>query len=124
MTRSLAAGRPVTVPASSGIADGLLAVRPGDLSFAHIQAHVDEIVTVADGDIADAVGWIFDRARLVAEPSGAAAVAALLGLAETTWSRDATTPPRAAGGLAVAVISGGNVEAGAFACYITTARHA
>ncbi len=123
MTRSLAAGHPVTVPASSGIADGLLAVRPGDLTFAHIRAHVDEVVTVTDGDIAGAVAWIFERARLVAEPSGAASVAALLGRAQTTWSRDGSAPARPAIGPAVAVISGGNVEADAFGSYLTTARH-
>jgi len=122
MTRSLQAGHPVTVPGAAGVADGLLAVRPGDITFAQIEAYVDEIVTVGDDAIIDAVRWIFDRARLVAEPSGAAPVAAALGRGETTWSRGGA---RAAGmdeGPVVAVISGGNVETAAFCSYIAPAR--
>jgi threonine dehydratase len=124
MTRSLLAGHPVTVAASSGVADGLLAVRPGDVTFNHIQALVDRIDTVNDDDVIAAVKWIYDRARLVAEPSGAAAVAAALGWSTTTWRREAAGSGPAAPGSAVAVISGGNVEAGAFGRYITSARHA
>jgi threonine dehydratase len=123
MTRSLAAGHPVTVPGAAGVADGLLAVRPGDVTFALIQTHVDEIVTLDDEAIIEGVGWIFDRARLVAEPSGAASVAAALGWGTTTWSRDGAVGARDIGGHAVAVISGGNVETAAFSAYITSARH-
>jgi len=122
MTRSLAAGRPVTVPGASGVADGLLAVRPGDITFAHIQACVDEIVTVDDEAIVDAVRWVFDRARLVAEPSGAAPVAAALARGETTWSRDGASAASLVEGLTVAVISGGNVDTAAFCQFITLAR--
>jgi len=122
MTRSLAAGRPVTVPGASGVADGLLAVRPGDITFAHIQACVDEIVTVDDEAIVDAVRWVFDRARLVAEPSGAAPVAAALARGETTWSRDGASAASLVEGSTVAVISGGNVDTAAFCQFITLAR--
>jgi threonine dehydratase len=106
MSTSLAAGHPVTLPATASIADGLLTVRPGDLTFAHVQAYVDDVVTLPEEAIAMAVRWIFREARLVAEPSGAAAVAAVLrgGLPEESTS--------------VAVLSGGNVEARAFAGYI------
>jgi threonine dehydratase len=119
MTRSLSAGHPVTVPASAGVADGLLAVRPGDLTFAHIQAYVDEVVTIGDEAILDAVGWVFDRARLVAEPSGAASVAAAPARSEASWSRDGASAARDVDGPVVALISGGNVETAAFARYIT-----
>jgi threonine dehydratase len=119
MTRSLAAGHPVTIAASSGIADGLLAVRPGDVTFRHIQAYVDEIVTVDDQAIIQAVRWIYDHARLVAEPSGAAAVAAVLAGAHASWTRDGAQAGQSPGGPAVALISGGNVEARAFGRYIT-----
>jgi threonine dehydratase len=122
MTRSLAAGQPVTVPGASGVADGLLAVRPGDVTFAHIQAHVDEIVTLDEEAIIEAVGWVFDRARLVAEPSGAASVAAALARGVTTWSRDGARAANLVEGLAVAIISGGNVETAAFTRYITAPR--
>ena len=119
MTRSLTAGHPVTVPGAAGVADGLLAVRPGDITFAQIQAYVDEIVTVDDDAIIDAVRWVFDRARLVAEPSGAAAIAAALARGRTSWSRDGASAAEMVEGPIVAVISGGNVETAAFCNYIT-----
>jgi threonine dehydratase len=119
MTRSLAAGRPVTVPGAAGVADGLLAVRPGDITFAQIQAQVDEIVIVDDGAMIEGVRWIFDHARLVAEPSGAASVAAALAHGTTTWSRDGAAAARDLTGPAVAIISGGNVETAAFCTCIT-----
>lgn len=75
MTASLEAGRPVTLERVSSLADGLLPVRPGDLTFAHVQQFVDEIVTVDDQAIAEAVVWLHRRAKLVVEPSGAASVA-------------------------------------------------
>ena len=107
MSASRAAGQPVTLPKTASIADGLLSVRPGDLTVAHVQAFVDEVVTVDDGQIVAAVKWLFDNANVVAEPSGAASVAAVLsdGL------------PAAAG--TVAVISGGNVAPAEYARYIS-----
>jgi threonine dehydratase len=104
MTASVAAGRPVALDTTASIADGLLTLRPGDITFAHVQAFVDGIVTVTDDEIAAAVRWLFHEARIVAEPSGAAAVAAAL---------EAREPD------AVAVVSGGNVDPDAFAGYIT-----
>jgi threonine dehydratase len=106
MTASRAAGRPVTLPKTASIADGLVAVRPGDLTFAHVQALVDDVLTVDDDEIASAVKWLFDNAKVVAEPSGAASVAAVL--------RD-----RPAGEDVVAVVSGGNVPPEDYAKYIT-----
>jgi threonine dehydratase len=119
MTRSLSAGHPITVPGAAGVADGLLAVRPGDITFVQIQAYVDEIVTVEDDAIIDAVRWVFDRARLVAEPSGAAAVSAALARGKTSWSRDGASAAATVDGPIVALISGGNVETAAFTQYIT-----
>jgi threonine dehydratase len=106
MTVSRAAGHPVTLPKTESIADGLLSIRPGDLTFAHVQALVDDVVTVSEQEIAAAVKWLFDNANVVAEPSGAVSVAAVL--------RDRKL---AAG--AVAVISGGNVAPEDYARYIT-----
>jgi threonine dehydratase len=103
MTASLAAGHPVTLESSASIADGLLTLRPGDLTFAHVQTFVDEIVTVDDAEIASGVKWLFHEAKIVAEPSGAAAVAAVLRAPEPDT---------------VAVVSGGNVDPDAFAGYI------
>jgi threonine dehydratase len=110
MTASLKAGRPVTLEKVSGVADGLLAVRPGDLTFAHVKAFVDEVVTVDDAGILDALRWLFERAKLVVEPSGAITVAAALKRAPEGDGPDHPT---------VAVLSGGNVAAGDYARYLT-----
>jgi threonine dehydratase len=99
MTRSLAAGAPVTLDRIDSIADGLLAVRPGDLTFAHVQALVDEVVTVSDGEIRAAMRFMASHSKLVAEPSGAAALAGALRLA-----------PAGSPGVHVAIVSGGNLE--------------
>jgi threonine dehydratase len=106
MSRSLAAGHPVQLSETSSIADGLVALRPGDLTFAHVRQYVDEIVDVEDDAIAHAVQWLFREARIVAEPSGAAALAAALQAGEK------------AGASPVAIVSGGNVGADDFAKYI------
>ena len=106
MSSSLAAGRPVTLEQTASIADGLLPVRPGDLTFAHVRAFVDEVVTVDDEATADAVRWLFSQARIVAEPSGAITTAAVLAARST------------AGEHPVAVVSGGNVSAEEFARYL------
>jgi threonine dehydratase len=109
MTASRAAGRPVTLPKTASIADGLLSVRPGDLTFAHVQALVDEVVTVDDQRIAAAVKWLFENAKVVAEPSGATSVAAVL--------RDESDIALGT----VAVISGGNLSPEDYARYICDA---
>jgi threonine dehydratase len=96
MKVSLEAGHVVTLPSTQSVADGLMPVRPGDLTFAHAQMFVDEVITVDDERIVDAVLWLSDSAKIVAEPSGAATVAAALG--------------GAAKGVTVAVISGGNIS--------------
>ncbi|MDO8678114.1 MAG: threonine/serine dehydratase [Acidobacteriota bacterium] len=109
MSKSLAAGHPITLESSASIADGLMNLRPGNLTFAHIQKFVDEVVTVSEQDIADTVGWLFRNARLVVEPSGAVTTAAVaLGLGNADLSK----------GPIVAIITGGNVAPEAFAKYI------
>ena len=99
MTASLQAGHPVTLASVSSVADGLLPVRPGDLTFAHVRQFVDRVVTVEDDAIASAVAWLFQSAKLVVEASGAAATAAALGARVSQ-----------AEGPVVAVVSGGNVS--------------
>jgi threonine dehydratase len=106
MTASRAAGHPVTLPKTASIADGLVSVRPGDLTFAHVQALVDDLITVSEDEIVAAVKWLFDNANVVAEPSGAASVAAVL--------RETRLAPGV-----VAIVSGGNVAPGDYARYIT-----
>ena len=101
MKVSVDAGHPVTLPKTETIADGLMPVRPGDLTFAHVQKFVDRVITVEDKDIIAAVLWIFANARLVAEPSGAATTAAVLGGALDAALR--------IDGPIVAIVSGGNM---------------
>ena len=60
------------------IADGLQAAEPGELTFGVNRELVDEVVTVSDAEIVDAMGFLFDRMKLVVEPSGAVGIAALL----------------------------------------------
>ena len=99
LSRARAAGEPVTIAANSGgLADGLLAVRIGSLNFDHHQAYLDDVVTVPDAALPAAMRFLLDRHKLVAEPSGAITVAALL---EGIVTPVANT---------VCVLSGGNVE--------------
>ena len=98
LTRARAAGRPVRLERSESISDGLMAVQIGDVPFAHHAAYLDDVVTVKDDATRRAVRFLLDRVKLVAEPSGAVTVAALL---------EGTVRPE---GGTVAVLSGGNVE--------------
>jgi threo-3-hydroxy-L-aspartate ammonia-lyase len=98
MSASIEEGHPVTLPTTASVADGLLPVRPGDLTYAHVKAFVDAVVTVTDAAIVEAMRWLFSQARVVAEPSGAATVAAALQAAASAMDEHP-----------VAVISGGNI---------------
>ncbi len=99
LTRAREAGMPVTIPANpGGLADGLLAVKIGTLNFAHLAAALDDVVTVPDASLPDAMRFLLDRHKLVTEPSGAITVAALLS-------------GRVKGqGDTVCVLSGGNID--------------
>ena len=101
------AGHPVTLEKTASIGDGIMNMRAGDITFAHVQQHVDELVAVPDEAMAKAVAWLFRNGRIVAEPSGAApTAAAMLGLGGPM-------------GTVAAIVSGGNVQPDHFAKYIT-----
>jgi len=100
--RSLAAGERVHIDLPRTIADGLQAAAPGELTFEVNRELVDDVVTVSDAEIVDAMVFLFDRLKLVTEPSGAVGVAALLA-------------GRVHGERIGVVISGGNVGAARFA---------
>ncbi|MFI7598662.1 threonine ammonia-lyase [Actinoplanes sp. NPDC049681] len=95
---SLAAGAPVTLTESATIADGIAVMRPGDLTFSHVSELVDDMVTVTDEDLSAALLSLLERHKMVVEPAGGAAVAALL-----TGKVDVTSP-------VVAILSGGNID--------------
>ena len=100
--RSFAAGEPVTIDVPRTIADGLQTHAPGKLTWEEVSRHVDEIVTVTDAQIVEAMRFAFERLKLVVEPSGAVGIAAVLnGIVE-------------APSIGI-VISGGNVGADRFA---------
>ncbi len=103
MKESVDAGEPVTLPKTETIADGLMPLRPGDITFGHVQKFVDRVVTVEDEAIGQAVVWIFEHAKVVAEPSGAATTAAVL-----SGTLDRALP---VAGPVVAIVSVGNMSA-------------
>jgi threonine dehydratase len=108
--RSLAAGERIRIDVPRTIADGLQAPEPGALTFAVNRERVDEIVTVTDDEIVAAMVFLYDRLKLVAEPSGAVGVAALL-------SGKVDARDRSVG----VILSGGNVGAARFAELISSA---
>jgi threonine dehydratase len=106
--QSLRTGHLVRVPPEQTvrtIADGLRVSQVGAIPWAHIQAYVDDIVTVTEDQIRDAMRRIASEARLVTEPSGAVAAAAALA--------NTASPERT-----VAIVSGGNVDPQLYASVI------
>jgi threonine dehydratase len=102
--RSLAAGEPVEIPVPDTIADALQVPKPGELTFEVNRRLLEGVVTVTDQELIEAMRFLFERMKLVAEPGGAAGVAALL----------AGKVPDARGTVGV-IVSGGNVGAARFA---------
>jgi threonine dehydratase len=99
MHQSLQARKPVTIEAKPTIADGLMPVRPGDQTYAHVSVFVDEIIRVSDDAIRDATRMLLRSGKLVVEFSGAATVAALL--AESDQFKSKRVVP---------ILSGGNLD--------------
>jgi threonine dehydratase len=96
---SRTAGRPTPVEPRFTLADGIAVSRPSDLVFEHIEAYIDDIVTVDDGQMAEAVAMLLERGKLLVEAAGAAPLAATL--ADLVGPADGPT---------VLVLSGGNVD--------------
>lgn len=99
LSAALEAGEPVRIQPSS-IADGLNAPFTGEGTLAVCRERVDEVVLVSEDEIAEAMRFVYTRAKLACEPAGAAAVAALLA-GKVAASQD---------GSVVAVVSGGNAD--------------
>ncbi len=96
---SLAAGRPVPLDQMSTMADGIAVGRPGVVPFGMVEQLVDAIETVSEASLSRALLFLLERAKLVVEPAGGAAVAHLLELGG-----------RPIEGPVVAVLSGGNID--------------
>jgi threonine dehydratase len=103
MHASFLRGEVITLPSVSTIADGIALKSPGHLTFTHVQAYVDEIITVSDEAISRAVVMLLERSKALVEPAGAVAVAAVL-CGEFLQSSAPTD------GSIVAITSGGNVD--------------
>ena len=95
---SLEKGAPVALEEMSTIADGIAANAPGDLTFAHVEELVDEVLCVSEEALAEALVFSTERMKLVLEPAGAAGLAALL-------QEDADFPSPV-----VVILSGGNID--------------
>lgn len=96
--QSLAEGKPITREQMNTMADGIAIARPGDVPFELVQEFVDEFRTVSEDELSRAVLMLLERAKLVVEPSGAAATAAVMNAPHDF------EPPVAI------TISGGNVD--------------
>ncbi|MGQ0463729.1 MAG: threonine ammonia-lyase [Sporichthyaceae bacterium] len=95
---SLAAGHPVALENTTTMADGIAVAKPGDVPFAVVSDLVSDVRTVSEEHLSRALLLCLERAKLVVEPAGAAAVAALID------DPQAFEPP------VVAILSGGNVD--------------
>ncbi len=103
VARSLASGERVRIHVGQTIADGQQTATPGELTWPIIKALAADVVTVTDAQIVDAMRFLFERTKLVVEPSGACAFAALLaGQLDVQGQRVGV------------VLSGGNIGADAF----------
>lgn len=100
--RSLAAGEIVTIPTPRTIADGQQTAAPGEKTFAVMRERVDEVVVVSDDELRQAMRFVFERMKIVLEPSGACALAAVMA-------------GRVKGARIGVVASGGNVGVDQFA---------
>jgi threonine dehydratase len=95
---SLAAGHPMALDAMSTMADGIAVGCPGVVTFDHVQSVVDDVVCVSEEALSRALLLCLERAKLLVEPAGVAAVAAIL------------EEPRRFPPPVVAVLSGGNID--------------
>jgi threonine dehydratase len=98
---SLAAHKPIGARSANTICDGIAVKRPGDFTLPIVERYVDDVVTVSDDEVAEAMVLLLERSKLVVEGAGAVAVAALM-------QGRVAAPDE---GEVCAVLSGGNVDA-------------
>jgi threonine dehydratase len=109
MQRSVAAGKPVDIPLPNTIADALQTTRPAERTLAIVRALTEGILTVSDLELRRAMALLASRMKIVVEPGGAAAFAALL------HGKVPDTADRHIG----VVLSGGNVDPDRFGALIS-----
>jgi threonine dehydratase len=100
---AVAEGKPVTLPAAVTIADGIAVRRAGEKPFPLIQKYVDDIVTVEEEEIANAVLLLLEREKMLAEGAGAAALAGLI-------NRRIPALEDKPGRKVIVIVSGGNID--------------
>jgi threo-3-hydroxy-L-aspartate ammonia-lyase len=98
VTQSFRTGKIVTIPVPDTIADGARTTAPGDITFALVRRYVDEMVTVTDSELLPAMFWLWERMKIVVEPTGA------LGFAAAFHGK---VPVKGKVGV---ILSGGNVD--------------
>jgi threonine dehydratase len=110
---ALSEGKPVTLPSAVTIADGIAVRRVGVRTLPLIQKYVDDIVTVEEEEIANAVLLLLEREKTLAEGAGAAGLAALVNrrirMIDDSITRESTTHEKT-GKKVVAIVSGGNID--------------
>lgn len=107
--QSFRAGKIVTIPTPKSIADGAVTSAPGEITFALIQQHVADILTVSDAQLVSTMRWFAQRLKLVVEPTGCLAAAAVL-------QRVLAIAP----GMRIGVIvSGGNVDLASYGAFLS-----
>ena len=104
---SFRAGRHIEIPAPPTIADGLRATRPGEITFPILQRLAEDILLVTEDEIKDTMRFLLARLKILVEPSGAVAAAAVL-------HRKLPADVRSAG----VILSGGNVDLDQLAGYL------
>jgi threonine dehydratase len=104
---ALAEGKPVTLPSAVTIADGIAVRRTGERTLPLIQKYVDDLVTVEEEEIANAVLLLLEREKVLAEGAGAAAVAALVNRRIPALYNSATGESDKK---IIAIVSGGNID--------------
>ena len=95
---SLKQGKPIALTSMKTMADGIAVGKPGEVPFAIIQKYVDEVITVSENDLSIALLQTLERGKLLVEPAGAAACAALI------------KHPNSFEGPIAIVLSGGNID--------------
>ena len=99
MKKALEVGKPIFIDDCKTIADGIAVAKVGDITYELVKKYVDEIITVSDDDIAQALLFLLEKAKVVAEGAGATSLAGLMSLKIDIKGKTACC-----------VISGGNID--------------